>query len=107
MVGLSPLLAVALGFIRISPPPTKKKKKKTACHQQRTQVDESYVRMSCCLSLSTVFAIYQILLGWETYKYYSETVGLHNPRPNPTQQKSRLKVAIGPFFPAVNTFFVG
>ena len=28
-----------------------------------------------------VFGIYQILLGWKTYKYYNETDKLPNPRP--------------------------
>ena len=33
-----------------------------------------------------VYAIYQILLGWKTYKYYYETEELPNPRP--TQPKT-------------------
>ena len=38
------------------------------------------------LSGNRVFAmIYQILLGWKTYKYYCETDELPNPRP--TQPK--------------------
>ena len=35
-----------------------------------------------------VFAIYQILLGWETCRHYYETVKLPNPRP--TQPKKKL-----------------
>ena len=34
---------------------------------------------------SRVFAIYQIMLGWKTYKYYYETDEL--PNPSPTQPK--------------------
>ena len=50
-----------------------------------------------------VFAIYQILLGWKTYKYYYETAELPNPRP--TQRKTnRSKVAFGPLFSTANIF---
>ena len=35
--------------------------------------------------INRVFAIDQIMLGWETYKYYYETAELPNPRP--TQPK--------------------
>ena len=30
---------------------------------------------------SRVLAMYQIILGWETYTYYYETNELRNPRP--------------------------
>ena len=50
--------------------------------------------------------IYQILLGWETYKYYYETVELPNPRPTqPKPRKNRLKVAFGPLFPTSDNFW--
>ena len=39
------------------------------------------------LLVSRVFAIYQSLLGWKTYKYYYETDELPNPRPTQNQQK--------------------
>ena len=55
---------------------------------------------------SRVFAIYQIMLGWETYKYYYETDELPNPRPTQPKKK-RLKVAFGPLFPTVNKFWLG
>ena len=42
-----------------------------------------------------VFAIYQIMLGWKTYKYYYKTDELPNPRPT-QPKKIRLKVAFGP-----------
>ena len=45
-----------------------------------------------------VFAIYQILLGSKTCKYYYETDQLLNPRPAQLQGKYRLKVAFGPLF---------
>ena len=34
-----------------------------------------------------VFAIYQIMLGWKTYKYYYETDELPKPKANSTQAK--------------------
>ena len=34
---------------------------------------------------NSVFAIYQIMLGWKTYQHYYETDELPNPRP--TQPK--------------------
>ena len=36
--------------------------------------------------VNRVFAIYQIMLGWKTWKYYYETDELPNPRP--TQPKT-------------------
>ena len=50
-----------------------------------------------------MFAISQILLGWESYKYYYETDELPNPRPTQLK-KIRLKVAFGPLFPTANNF---
>ena len=35
-----------------------------------------------------VFAIYQMMLGWKTYKYYYETDELPNPRPTQPKKKS-------------------
>ena len=35
----------------------------------------------------TVFAIYQIMLGWKTYNCYYETVELPNPRPTQPNKK--------------------
>ena len=49
-----------------------------------------------------VFAIYQIVLGWGTCKYYYETDEL--PKANPTPQKIRLKVTSGALFPTANQF---
>ena len=34
-----------------------------------------------------VFAIYQMMLGWKTYKYYYETDELPNPRPSQPKKK--------------------
>ena len=34
-----------------------------------------------------MFAIYQIMLGWEAYRYYYETVELPNPRPTLPKKK--------------------
>ena len=39
------------------------------------------------LARNRVFAIYQILLGWKTYKYYHETDELPNPRPTQPKKK--------------------
>ena len=41
-----------------------------------------------------VFAIYQILLGWKTYKYYYETDELPNPRPTQPKEKNQVKSGI-------------
>ena len=35
-----------------------------------------------------VLAIYQILMDWETYKYYYETIKLPNPRPTQPKKNS-------------------
>ena len=40
---------------------------------------------ACVVVRVLVFAIYEILFGWQTYKYYYETDDLPNPRP--TQPK--------------------
>ena len=53
-----------------------------------------------------VFAIYQIILGWKTYKYYHETDELPPTQVQPNPRKDRLKVALGHFFPQ-QTFFRG
>ena len=45
-----------------------------------------------------------LLLGWETYKYYYETVELPNPRPTQPLPKKGLKMAFGPLFPTANIF---
>ena len=37
--------------------------------------------------LIRVFAIYQIMLGWKTCKYYHETNELPNPRPTQPKKK--------------------
>ena len=36
---------------------------------------------------NTVFAIYQILLGWKTYKYYHETDEPPHARPTQPEKK--------------------
>ena len=64
---------------------------------------------------SRVFAMYQVLLGWKTYKYYSEYKTGKLPNPRSTQPKKKrvksgqvgLKVASGPLFPTANVFFLG
>ena len=53
-----------------------------------------------------MFSIYQILLGWETYKYYYETDELPYPRPTQNQEKNRL-VAFGALFSRSKYFFEG
>ena len=37
--------------------------------------------VGCDGGVSKVFAIYQLMLGWKTCKYYCETDELPNPRP--------------------------
>ena len=57
------------------------------------QVPHKKATEACAQTLWTVkqyvgcFATYQILSGWEMYKYYYETVELPNPKANPTQEK--------------------
>ena len=56
-----------------------------------------------------VFAIYLVILGWKTYKYYCETNELPNPRPTqPNPRKIRLQVATGQkvFFSWVGIGFI-
>ena len=53
-----------------------------------------------------VLAIYQIMLGWKTYKYYYETDELPNPRPTQPQEKLGWKCHLGRFFPQ-QIFFRG
>ena len=48
---------------------------RTTCHTGRYLV------------YNRVFAMYQILLDWETHKYYYETVDLPNPRPTQPKKK--------------------
>ena len=55
-----------------------------------------------------VLAIYQILLGWKTYKYYNETDELPNPRPTQPKEKKKIKSGnSGHFFLTANIFLVG
>ena len=54
--------------------------------------------------MNSVFAIYQILLGWKTYRYYYETNELPNPMPPPNPRKIRLKWSLGHFFPTAYNF---
>ena len=60
-----------------------------------------------CSPVNRVFAIYQILLGWKTCKYYYETDELPNPRPTQPKKKSGWKWRLGHFFPTAKWFFVG
>ena len=48
--------------------------------------------------------IYQILLGWKTYKYYDEIDELPNPRPTQSLVKLEKKGGVGPLFPTANIF---
>ena len=57
--------------------------------------------------VNRVFAIYQIMLGWKTWKYYYETDELPNPKGQPNPRKNRLKVTFGPLFPHSKHFFGG
>ena len=58
--------------------------------------------------INTVFAIYQIMLGWKTHKDYHETDELPKTKADPTQKgKIRCKVDLGHFFPTAKYFFVG
>ena len=60
------------------------------------------------LAATRVFAIYLIMLGWKTCKYYYETDELPNPNGQPNPRKIRLKVAFGcATFPDSTQFFVG
>ena len=64
---------------------------------QKTTLKNKSVRAS-------VFAIYHIMLGWNTDEYYChETDELPNPRPT-EPKKIRLKVSFGPRFPTTNVF---
>ena len=54
-----------------------------------------------------VLAIYQILLGWKTYKCYYKTDELPNPKANPNPRKIRLKSGIWATFSHSKQFFVG
>ena len=57
------------------------------------------------IPLRRVFAIYQIMLGWKTCKYYYETDELPNLRPiTQPKKRNRLKLAFGPLFPTANIF---
>ena len=53
---------------------------------------------------NTVFAIYQILLGWKTYKYYHEPKKLPNPRPIQPKKKKVKSGIWATFFPQQNIF---
>ena len=53
-----------------------------------------------------VFAIYQIVLGWKTCKYYYETDELPNPRPT-QHKKNEVKSGIWPTFSHRKIFFRG
>ena len=57
--------------------------------------------IDACYRVSRRFAIYLILLGWKTCKYYYETDQLPNSR------KYRLKAAFGLLLPPAINFFVG
>ena len=46
-----------------------------------------------------VFATYLIMLGWETYYYYHETVELPNPRPIQPKKKKVKSGIWATFFP--------
>ena len=50
-----------------------------------------------------VFAIYQILLGWKTYRCYYETDDSPT-QGQPNLRKSRLNLAFGSLLPTANTF---
>ena len=52
-----------------------------------------------------VFAIYQILFGWETCKYYYKTDELPNPRRTQPQEKLRYMWHLGHFFFTQQIFF--
>ena len=58
------------------------------------------------LAATRVFAIYLIMLGWKTCKYYYETDELPNPRPT---QPKKYKVSSGIWanFSRNKHFFVG
>ena len=53
-----------------------------------------------------VFAIYQILLGWKTYRYYYETGELPNPRPTQPEKNWVQAGILGHLFPQ-QIFFRG
>ena len=77
-----------------------KKHTKTEPTNQTSRTNQS------TLNNDRVFAIYQIQLGWKTYKHYDETDELPNPRPT-QPKKNRLKVAFGTLFSHSKYFFVG
>ena len=54
---------------------------------------------------ATVFAIYQIMLGWKTYEYYYETDELPNPRPTQPKENQVKRGIWATFFPQI--FFRG
>ena len=54
--------------------------------------------------MSRVFAIYLVLLGWKTFKYYYETDELPNPRPTKPQEKLDQMWPLGHFLPAAKNF---
>ena len=54
---------------------------------------------------SRAIAIYQIMLGWKTCKYYHETYDLPNPRP--TQSDKNYVKNVGHIFPQQIVFLVG
>ena len=54
-----------------------------------------------------VFAIYQILLGWKTRKYFYETDELPNPRPTQPKKKIGRKWHFEPLFSHSKVFFRG
>ena len=57
-------------------------------------------------STTTVFAIYQILLGWklENIRILLWNRPTPQPKANPTQKKIRSKAVFGPLFPTANNF---
>ena len=65
----------------------------TVCRRLRRS---TLLRKEC--HSNRVFTIYQILLGWKTYKYCYETDKLPNPRPTQPKKKIGSQWHLGQFF---------
>ena len=66
----------------------------------------AYYCYSIYHSANRVIAIYQLLLGWKTCKYYHETDELPNPRPTQPEENQVASRIWASFFPQ-RIFFLG